>query len=387
MTKNQHFYHRWAAEPLPRRLLSRDWSLKSVDKEREIVLIVTPLLVVALLAGSATSYGLGYASRQPTSPGIEESQVTTQAATTKSQVPQRDKNPELDRLSSTIARWGQPDIASILAEEYPDAEWSLNGNSYSGLVWLGPGPKPTEEELRAHWVRIAPALAAKRDAEEKSAREKGNQQTRAADPKKEELVEMIDYQALFGPGVQYDKILQLFYAGAEWSLNGSSYTGLTWFGPGTKPSKAELDALWDETAKQYAMKLPLSELQARAGVSETEEYVGGELRPKGYSEETFVASPETCRQLPQVPPTGGGSPVGSVDIYKDPTGSQNFEQLYGVDLSELGCRIAQAHGYFGGKYSLGLGLNGDQTLMWYSDQVNESIVRGVLDGMGAFRTE
>lgn len=44
------------------------------------------------------------------------------------------------------------DIALILTKEYPGAEWSLNGDSYSGLVWMSEDiTKPTEEELSAAW--------------------------------------------------------------------------------------------------------------------------------------------------------------------------------------------------------------------------------------------
>lgn len=47
------------------------------------------------------------------------------------------------------------DIALILTKEYPGAEWSLNGDSYSGLVWMSEDiTKPTEEELSAAWDTV-----------------------------------------------------------------------------------------------------------------------------------------------------------------------------------------------------------------------------------------
>jgi hypothetical protein len=38
-------------------------------------------------------------------------------------------------------------LADKLTRYYPGAQWSLNGNTYDGLEWIGPGDKPTEQEL------------------------------------------------------------------------------------------------------------------------------------------------------------------------------------------------------------------------------------------------
>lgn len=46
------------------------------------------------------------------------------------------------------------DIAQILTSKYPDTEWSLDGDSYSGLTWLSDGDAPTLEELEGHWVQV-----------------------------------------------------------------------------------------------------------------------------------------------------------------------------------------------------------------------------------------
>jgi hypothetical protein len=58
-----------------------------------------------------------------------------------------------------------------------------------------------------------------------------------------------------------------------------------------------------------------------------------------------------------------------------------------MDLTDLAARIAEAHGYFGGSHGLGLGLNGDQELMWYSDQVDPKIVEQVLADLGALASQ
>lgn len=43
------------------------------------------------------------------------------------------------------------DYTQILSVNYPDAQWTLNGEAYDGLTWLSDSPKPTKEELDALW--------------------------------------------------------------------------------------------------------------------------------------------------------------------------------------------------------------------------------------------
>jgi hypothetical protein len=46
--------------------------------------------------------------------------------------------------------------------------------------------------------------------------------------------------------IDYSLILVTKYAGQEWTLNGDDYEGLTWLSKTAKPSKAELDAQWED---------------------------------------------------------------------------------------------------------------------------------------------
>ena len=46
------------------------------------------------------------------------------------------------------------DISLVLSKRYPGAEWSLDGNSYSGLTWLSEGKKPTKKSLEAEWAQV-----------------------------------------------------------------------------------------------------------------------------------------------------------------------------------------------------------------------------------------
>jgi hypothetical protein len=63
--------------------------------------------------------------------------------------------------------------------------------------------------------------------------------------------------------IDYAAVLTVNYPGAQWTLNGDTYDGLTWLDDTPKPSEAELDAAWPqvnydrqvvavETARRYA---------------------------------------------------------------------------------------------------------------------------------------
>jgi DNA-binding NarL/FixJ family response regulator len=60
------------------------------------------------------------------------------------------------------------DYPVVLAANYPDAEWQLNGDNYDGLTWLSDTPKPSQAELDAAWPAVqqaeADAVAAKETA-------------------------------------------------------------------------------------------------------------------------------------------------------------------------------------------------------------------------------
>ena len=69
------------------------------------------------------------------------------------------------------------DYTLVLNCKYPDAQWTLNGDDYEGLVWNSKTKKPTQEELDALWVDVLEelqnekqqALAKKASAEAKLA--------------------------------------------------------------------------------------------------------------------------------------------------------------------------------------------------------------------------
>lgn len=46
------------------------------------------------------------------------------------------------------------DYAAVLTANYPDAEWTLEGDTYDGLTWLSDTPKPSQAELDAAWSQV-----------------------------------------------------------------------------------------------------------------------------------------------------------------------------------------------------------------------------------------
>ena len=46
------------------------------------------------------------------------------------------------------------DYTAVLIANYAGSQWSLNGDTYDGLVWLSDTPKPTQAELDAAWPQV-----------------------------------------------------------------------------------------------------------------------------------------------------------------------------------------------------------------------------------------
>lgn len=62
------------------------------------------------------------------------------------------------------------DYTKILAKKYPNAEWTLNGDDYSGLIWLSDTPKPTKKTLDELWPEVEQIIESEQ-AEKQAARE------------------------------------------------------------------------------------------------------------------------------------------------------------------------------------------------------------------------
>ena len=55
--------------------------------------------------------------------------------------------------------------------------------------------------------------------------------------------------------ISYTEILKREYAGSEWTLNGDNYEGLVWLSDTTKPTKKELDDLWNKVQTEMAAEI------------------------------------------------------------------------------------------------------------------------------------
>lgn len=58
------------------------------------------------------------------------------------------------------------DISAILSRKFEGAEWTLNGDDYTGLTWLSEGEPPTEAQLQKLWPTVQAEIAAEKQAKE-----------------------------------------------------------------------------------------------------------------------------------------------------------------------------------------------------------------------------
>lgn len=100
--------------------------------------------------------------------------------------------------------------------------------------------------------------------------------------------------------MDYTKILNLYYPNSSWSLNGSDYSGLTWYSDTPKPTQEELDALWPAT--QEADAKDACKKQASALLYETDwttipDVANPANNPYLMNQADFIAYRNTVRQL------------------------------------------------------------------------------------------
>lgn len=50
------------------------------------------------------------------------------------------------------------DYALILTKKYPNAQWFLDGDDYTGLTWLNDDQKPTKKQLEDLWPLVLKEL-------------------------------------------------------------------------------------------------------------------------------------------------------------------------------------------------------------------------------------
>lgn len=83
--------------------------------------------------------------------------------------------------------------------------------------------------------------------------------------------------------------LSHYYPGAEWALNGEAYEGLTWFGPGDKPTEqelADLDFAMAKDAKKAAINAKLETVLTSGFVVTSGAMAGNVLQTRNLEDRT-----------------------------------------------------------------------------------------------------
>ena len=70
--------------------------------------------------------------------------------------------------------------------------------------------------------------------------------------------------------IDYAAVLTANYAGAQWTLNGDTYGGLTWLSDSPKPAQAELDAAWPAVQQARQDAVAAKEAARASGVAKLE---------------------------------------------------------------------------------------------------------------------
>jgi hypothetical protein len=133
---------------------------------------------------------------------------------------------------TTVQEW--IDYSRVLREYAPGAQWSLNGDGCCDQLTMHDGtPLPTKEQLDAFWAT------------------RGSRPAPAPPPP----APIPDSLSL-----DYAKILSRRYPGKQWSLNGDGCCEqLTIHDGSTKPTKAELDALWPSVEQELLEEMRRSQ--------------------------------------------------------------------------------------------------------------------------------
>ena len=96
-------------------------------------------------------------------------------------------------------------------------------------------------------------------------------------------------------------ILSRKYVGAEWTLNGEEYAGLTWLSDSPKPTEKALEALWPEV--QYEVAREQVE-QARAiAYRETSDPIFFEYQRGDKTEAEWLAAVQAVKDAHPYPET------------------------------------------------------------------------------------
>jgi len=94
-------------------------------------------------------------------------------------------------------------------------------------------------------------------------------------------------------------ILSSKYAGAEWTLDGDDYTGLTWHSGTAKPTKKALEALWPTV--QYETAYARVEQARRAEYQATTDPLFFEFQRGDVTEQAWLDAVQTVKDANPYP--------------------------------------------------------------------------------------
>ena len=107
--------------------------------------------------------------------------------------------------------------------------------------------------------------------------------------------------------INYSQILMLNYPGAQWSMDGSEYSGLEWLDSTPKPTQEELDALWiptQEADSKAANKATASSLLAGTDWTTIADVASPTNNPYLGNQADFIAYRNVIRAIAVYPPAG-----------------------------------------------------------------------------------
>jgi len=97
------------------------------------------------------------------------------------------------------------------------------------------------------------------------------------------------------------KILLRKFSGAEWTLNGDDYAGLTWLSEGEQPTEAELEALWPEV--QHEAQTEQVEQARQVAYRETSDPIFFEYQRGDKTEAEWLAAVQAVKDANPYPET------------------------------------------------------------------------------------
>jgi hypothetical protein len=96
-------------------------------------------------------------------------------------------------------------------------------------------------------------------------------------------------------------ILSRNFEGAEWTLNGDDYAGLTWLSEGEPPTEAELEALWPEV--QYEVAYEQVEKARQVAYTTTSDPIFFEYQRGDKTEAEWLAAVQAVKDANPYPET------------------------------------------------------------------------------------